>query len=110
MDRAEAEQHLAGKAETEPDTREKIYSIYDDKMQAYMAPFTAPNDAVAIRHFKTTAVGQPGMIAMNPEDYTLWRVGHWTASCALVEAAETISCIARAHELAAILRAEREGN
>jgi len=100
--------HLQGK--TTPDSvkpQDHVYSIFDNKMQIYMAPYTAPNDAVAIRLFKQ-GIRQPGMIHNEPEDYSLWKIGNWNPDTAEISATAS-TCIAKAHELAAILRAE-EGN
>lgn len=89
---------------------EKVYSVYDAKLQAYMAPFTAPNDDVAIRHFQT-GVTSDGMIRRNPEDFSLWRVGQWTPENADVRGTEegAPTQIAKAHELLArVEAAERQ--
>lgn len=96
----EAAQH-----ETSPAHQEHVYSVYDNKMMAYMAPFTARNDEVAIRHFQS-GLQQDGMIRRNPEDFSLWRVGGWNPeSAVIVTAKEGPLQIAKAHELLARMQA-----
>lgn len=85
-------------------TQEAIYTVYDGKMLAYMAPFTAPNNAVATRHFSGSLL-QDGLIRRNPEDFTLWRVGTWCPQNALVQEENPV-CIAKAHELLAAMQAD----
>lgn len=88
----------------EQTTQEGIYTVFDGKMLAYMAPFTAPNNAVAERHFQGSLL-QDGLIRRNPEDFTLWRVGTWCPQTALVQEQKPV-CLAKAHEILARLDAE----
>ena len=57
--------------------KQKIYSIYDTKLQAYLSPFTSPNNEVAIREFSQYAQNQNSPFAKNPNDYQLIQVGEW---------------------------------
>lgn len=82
----------------------KIYSVYDSKTQAYMPPFTANNDGVAVRHFQA-GITQPGLIQSNPEDFSLWRIGLWQIETGHLEATDS-ECIAKAHEIVARLQAQ----
>lgn len=54
-----------------------MYSILDKMAKAYTQPFPAPNDGVAIRMFQDTINAADSVIAKHPEQYTLYRVGHW---------------------------------
>ena len=54
-----------------------IFSIYDTKLQAYLAPFTAANNQVAIREFSQYANREGSPFQKHPADYQLIRVGDW---------------------------------
>lgn len=62
------------------DMQNQIYSIYDTKLQAYFSPFTAQNDAVALRNFADLANDPQSRISQHPEDYQLIAVGEWNDS------------------------------
>jgi hypothetical protein len=51
------------------------YSIFDQKAGAYMAPFAALNDAVAVRMLTATARLPDNHLGQFPEDYSLFFVG-----------------------------------
>lgn len=54
-----------------------MYVVHDLRC-GYMSPFFEVNDDVALRKF-ASIVNSPGMIADNPEDFALWRVGEFDA-------------------------------
>jgi len=54
----------------------KIYSIFDSKAEAYLQPFFATTDGVAMRMFEQAIVNN-AQFAQYAEDYSLWTVGHW---------------------------------
>lgn len=52
-----------------------LYSIFDVKAKAFLAPFSIANDSMAVRSFGD-AVNDPSVqFFKHPEDYTLYRVG-----------------------------------
>lgn len=52
-----------------------LYSVLDIKARAYIAPFTLPNDDMAVRAFKEAANDSTHMFCKHAEDYTLYRIG-----------------------------------
>ena len=70
--------------------KEQIYSVKDVKAGNYLPPFTAGNDAVAIRSLSQIVNSGRGQMAEFPEDFDLYHVGEWT-----VETAEVVSVIPR---------------
>lgn len=56
----------------------RVYSVYDVKAKAYLPPFFAPTDGVAIR-LVTAAVNDANHdFHKFVEDYSLFRLGHWS--------------------------------
>ena len=53
----------------------KIYSIFDNKAEAFMLPFFMHRDAEAMRAIATTAMDDQSTIYHHPLDYTLYRIG-----------------------------------
>jgi len=53
----------------------KIYSIFDNKAEAFMLPFFMHRDAEAMRAIATTAMDEQSSIYHHPLDYTLYRIG-----------------------------------
>ena len=56
----------------------RIYAGFDSKAAAFLQPFFAKNDAVAIRFFQAACGDPEHFFCRNPEDYTLWRIGEWS--------------------------------
>lgn len=54
-----------------------IYAIKDEKAEAYLMPFYAPNDAVAKRMFGQAVNDAETDFAKSPDDYTLHYIGIW---------------------------------
>lgn len=54
-----------------------IYTIHDSKTRTYNTPFFQPADPAAIRMFKNEVnrADDRNNIYLNPEDFTLFRVG-----------------------------------
>lgn len=52
-----------------------LYSVFDQKAKAYLAPFAMTNDDVAMRAFADTVNDGESPMAKHPEDYTLIRLG-----------------------------------
>lgn len=54
-----------------------IYSIRDDKAEAYLQPFFATNTAVAIRMIQNSVNSQDHSFALHPHDYHLFEHGEF---------------------------------
>lgn len=52
-----------------------IFSIYDQKAEAYLPPFTLPKPAIAVRTFKGCVNDNDHAFGANPHDYTLFQIG-----------------------------------
>ncbi len=53
----------------------QIFSVYDEKAKAYLAPFFMPQVGQAVRIFANMANDQDHAFGNNPEDYTLYQLG-----------------------------------
>lgn len=53
----------------------KIYSIYDSKLEAFLQPFFAPTDGVALRSFADGAADAGSNFYKHAEDYELFCIG-----------------------------------
>lgn len=53
----------------------KLYSIYDAKAEAYLAPFSFTHDGQAVRTFTDTIQEPTHQFSKHPEDYTLFSLG-----------------------------------
>lgn len=63
----------------------KVFSVYDQKAQAYLPPFFMHNTALATRAFRD-AVNQPDhAFQRNPEDYLLFVVAEFDDSSGVFE-------------------------
>ncbi len=52
-----------------------IFTVYDSKAQAHLAPFLFPHSAMAIRTFCDTLKSPEHKFHHNPQDYTLFHHG-----------------------------------
>ncbi len=64
----------------------KMFSIYDQKAQAYNAPFCFAAAGQAIRAFADLADDPQSNIFKHPEDYTLYEIGVYDDATGEVEA------------------------
>lgn len=63
----------------------KVYSIHDTKAEAYIQPFFAQTDGLALRMFEDNVNNKDSQLNMHPEDFTLYRVGSWDDNKGLIE-------------------------
>jgi len=56
---------------------QNIYSVYDSKAEAFLQPFFATADGVAIRMFQQAANDSEHDFSKWAEDYTLFNLGKW---------------------------------
>lgn len=65
----------------------KIYAVHDLKAEAYLQPFFAGTDGLAIRMFQAAANDQEHQFWKYAEDYSLYCIGVWDESAGVVHAA-----------------------
>ena len=53
----------------------RLYSVYDRVAQVYAEPFTAVNDATAVRAFTIAQSTPESMLYASPADFQLWYIG-----------------------------------
>lgn len=53
----------------------RLYSVYDRVAQVYAEPFTAVNDATAVRAFTIAQSTPESMLFATPADFQLWYIG-----------------------------------
>lgn len=55
----------------------KLYSIYDNKLGAFMRPWCAETHGMATRLFASNVANPESMMHQYPEDYTLFYIGEF---------------------------------
>lgn len=55
----------------------QAFAVYDEKAEAYMAPFFYPGAGLAIRAFQDATKDPDSPISKHPGDYKLYRVGYF---------------------------------
>lgn len=63
-----------------------LYGVYDTKAGRYFPPFLNDNDQTAMRAFRSMATGDESVIAQNPEDYKLMRLGDFDPNDGQIDA------------------------
>lgn len=53
----------------------RLYSVYDRVAQVYAEPFSAVNDATAVRSFTIAQSSPESMLYASPTDFQLWYLG-----------------------------------
>jgi hypothetical protein len=77
----------------------KVFSIHDQKAEAYNTPFFQKTKGEALRNF-TTGVNDPKTtLNQYPEDFDLWEMGDWDDQTGKFEPYETPKHIAKAIEM-----------
>lgn len=77
----------------------KMYSVFDTKVEAYMAPFTSPTHGSAIRAFTDTVNDESTTLGAHPEDYTLFYLGDFNQQDGTLEAALTPMALTKGNEV-----------
>jgi hypothetical protein len=54
-----------------------VFSVYDDKAEAFLPPFVLPKEAQALRVFSDCVNSNDHQFGQHPADYTLFRFGTW---------------------------------
>mgnify|MGYP000426986884 CR=1 FL=1 len=65
--------------------QKKVYSIHDTKAEAFIQPFFAPTDGLALRMFEDNVNNKDSQLNMHPEDFNLYQVGQWDDNKGLIE-------------------------
>jgi len=65
--------------------KQAVYSIKDNALGAYAAPFTQPNNQIAMRAFGDLANNPETNINRHPSDYSLARLGTWDDDTGIFE-------------------------
>lgn len=55
----------------------KLYSIFDNKLGAFMRPWVAETHGMATRLFASNVANPESMMHQYPEDYTLFYIGEF---------------------------------
>lgn len=55
---------------------QNMYAIYDNKTEAFGAPFFSPTDGSAVRTIQD-ALASDTMLSRHPADYNLFCIGQW---------------------------------
>lgn len=67
----------------------KMFAVYDSKVGAYMAPFFMSSTGQALRAFIDTASDKETQVGKHPEDFTLFELGEYDDSCAVIHSLDT---------------------
>ncbi|QXP08349.1 MAG: nonstructural protein [Arizlama microvirus] len=54
---------------------QKIFTVYDSKVEAYLQPFFLPSKGAALRAITDVANDPSHMFGKHPEDYVLFELG-----------------------------------
>lgn len=57
-----------------------VFSVFDDKAEAFLPPFVLPKEAQALRLFSDCVNSESHQFGQNPADYSLFRLGTWDDS------------------------------
>lgn len=65
--------------------KQNAYSVRDSKVGTYGVPFFTHNDATAKRSFNQLASDPNSVVAHNPEDFSLHRIGEFDDESGVME-------------------------
>lgn len=57
---------------------QQIFTVYDEKAEAYLPPFFVPTKGIATRAFKDCVNSPDHQFGKHPADYSLFYLGEWT--------------------------------
>lgn len=63
----------------------QIFSVYDQKAIAYLQPFFANTEGIAVRMFTAAVNDTEHQFARFAEDYVLYKIGEFDDSTGLIE-------------------------
>lgn len=64
--------------------KQKIFTVFDVKAQAYMTPFFMQSTGQAVRAFEDTVNDPKSAFNKHPEDYTLFETGIYDDATSLI--------------------------
>lgn len=76
----------------------KIFTVYDSKVAAYMAPFFMDTTGRAMRSFEDTANDPSSVINKHPHDFVLFEIGIFDDADATITMYENRVMLSSAHE------------
>lgn len=76
----------------------KMYVVYDCKVEAYITPFFMRANGEAMRAFTELANDKSKSVGANPEDFTLFEVGTYDDSSAMINVLITPISLGKAIE------------
>ncbi len=76
-----------------------LYVVYDSKAKCYNKPFNLINNAVAMRSAQQIIKDGTSDIAKSPNDYTMFRIGIYEDTTAVIELLKTHEVVCRFHEV-----------
>ena len=56
---------------------DQVFSVYDEKAEAYLPPFMLPKVQMALRTFGDTINNPESQMSRHPEDYQLFHLGQF---------------------------------
>ncbi len=56
---------------------QSLYTVYDEKAEAFLPPFFVPAHGLALRAFKDCVNSPDHQFGKHPADYTLFYLGDW---------------------------------
>ena len=69
-----------------------LYAVYDQKTRAFDAPFTAQNEATALRTFQRVRTNIP-LMKDNPNDFDLYEIGSYHTTTGRVDPSDVVQKI-----------------
>lgn len=74
----------------------KIFSVYDDKAEAFLPPFFAMTQGVALRTFHQAATDENHQFCKHAADYTLFEIGQFDENTGTIEGHQNIKNVGNA--------------
>lgn len=78
----------------------KIYTVFDQAVEAYMPPFTMRSHGEAIRAFTDSVLSEGTAMNAHPKDFTLFHNGAFDESNGMVEPLDTPIALVKGNEVA----------
>ncbi len=85
-----------------------MFAVFDSCSGVYDRPMVARSEGEMLRSFKDIACDADHPVGQHPEHFSLFRIGMYDDSCAVV-VPEVACCIGKAHELIAVDRVIEPG-
>lgn len=62
-----------------------IFSVRDSALDAFLQPFFAPSEGIAMRSFKDEVQREESAMFKHPQDYELWHIGFFDEDSGVIE-------------------------